>query len=302
MTRLAVWASVCAGVIGAARLPLDAVQFRSGTELVLIDVEVTRDGRPVERLSASDFELHDQGVRQTIREVSVDAVPVSLLLTLDVSGSVADGTIQQLKAAAAAAIDALGSADTAALTAFADSIALLSDWTSERRPLASAIDGLRAEGATALYDAVFASLMLRPAAPRRMLLLIFSDGIDTTSWLDAASVLAAARRTDVVVYAVSSTEAITRDDARLSRAFDRAPTLFPAVFLRRLADDCGGVTIDLNHPTDLPELFHRIVREFKQRYVISYSPQGVRPGGWHEVVVSLPRHEGLVRARRGYWR
>jgi hypothetical protein len=80
---------------------------------------------------------------------------------------------------------------------------LRSDWNADADTLRGAVADLRGAGGTSLWDAVFAALTLRDETPTvRRLVLVFSDGDDTSSWLPRNSVLDKARRTDGVVYAV----------------------------------------------------------------------------------------------------
>ena len=74
----------CWTAVAAAQQPL----YRSSTEAVLVDVQVTADRKPVTGLTAADFALKDMGVEQDVRVVSFADVPISLILVLDASASV----------------------------------------------------------------------------------------------------------------------------------------------------------------------------------------------------------------------
>ena len=52
---------------------------------------------------------------------------------------------------------------------------------------------------------------------------------------------------------------------------------------------------------DLSATFARILEEFRMRYLISYSPEGVAPGGWHELDVRVRTRGAAVKARPGYF-
>jgi hypothetical protein len=137
--------------------------------------------------------------------------------------------------------------------------------------------------------------------------LLFSDGMDTSSWLPALRVMDQARRTDAVFDAVSmppeqaSPAPAHLPDAVTRRWFFDEPVLFREQFLRVLADETGGEMIVATGPT-LRDTFVRIVTLFKSRYVLSYTPKGVPATGWHPVEVRLTRGTADVRARRGYQR
>jgi Ca-activated chloride channel homolog len=163
-------------------------RFRSGVEVVTVDALITREDRPVSGLQAGDFELRDNGVLQQIDSVTLDDAPLSMLLVLDTSSSVAGPTLHHLKQAAIAAVDSLTPNDRAAILTFAESVNLRSDWGVVSTGTRQAIMEAAAGGATSLYDAVFAALTLNDTAPgRRFVVLVFSDGGDTSSWLPASA-------------------------------------------------------------------------------------------------------------------
>jgi VWFA-related protein len=288
-------------------------RFRSSAELVLVDVQVRDGAKPVAGLTAANFELRDSGVVQKIQAVTFEDVPVSLLLALDVSGSVRGETLEHLKHAASAAAASLSRNDQGALLTFSNQVQLNSGWSEDRSALDRAIDTLTASGATSLRDCIFTAIGLRNAAAGRTLLVVFSDGDDTSSWLSPPAVLAAARETDIVVYGVRPralfeppddiTARIGERGAALARWMNEEPMLFPQLFLDRLTDDTGGDMLYVSSSRDLPAAFRRIVGDFKSRYLLTYTPTGVKAGGWHPIEVKLKGgRRGTVTARRGYAR
>ena len=314
MRRLAPALAV-ATLVAAVATALTSAQgrFRSGTEGVLVDVQVMAGGKPVAGLTASDFELKDSGVRQDVRVVSFADVPISLLLALDMSGSVEGERLDRLAKAAREAVSALRPGDQAAVLTFTDRVHLHADWTGDRASVLARLTELKAKGWTALYDAIFSAVSLREQAAGRVVLLVFSDGVDTASWLDAAAAIESARRSDMVITAVSAAarqHATSGRDARLSlgldanvrRWFDTDPVLFPYAFLEVLTDHTGGQLLQVSADEQLAPAFRRIVDEFKTRYLLTFTPKGVRADGWHPIEVRLTRVRGTVKARRGYWR
>ncbi|HEY0874865.1 MAG TPA: VWA domain-containing protein [Vicinamibacterales bacterium] len=288
-------------------------RYRSTTEAVLVDVAVTSGGTPVTGLTARNFELKDMDVKQQIEIVSFADVPISLLLVLDVSSSVTGDRLSQLKDAAGAAVDALRPGDQAALLTIRDRVTLEIGWTSDRTALRRHIDGMVARGWTALHDAVFSAIAFREDAVGRVLILIFSDGADTASWLDARRVIEAARQSDVVITAVSAMQRArptggreARDffglDANLRRWFERDPTLFPYAFLQAIAGETGGTLLHVSNDKEIASAFENTVAAFKTRYLLTYTPEGVDRPGWHPISVRLVGRRGEVTARRGYWR
>lgn len=298
-----------AGALLAATLLASGQTFRTGVEGVHVDALVLDGNRPVAGLRASDFELRDSGVVQKIESVAFEDVPLNVIFALDASESVQGEPLEHLKQAALAAIQLLRPADQAAVLTFDDYVTLRADWTTDRGSVSNAIQAAQSGGATALYDAAYAALTLRPPQPGRTLALVFSDGEDTASWLAGAASIDIGRRNDAVVYAVElgqrrpwspgyrldvhSGVQLGADAARLN-LMDR--------FLPALAQDTGGQVLNAARSDQLRERFVRILTEFRTRYLITYSPTGVDRGGWHPLQVTLKGRKGRVIARRGYLR
>jgi VWFA-related protein len=288
--------------------------FRIATEAVRVDVLVTDGRKPIAGLTSGDFELRDSGVLQSIADVGVAEVPFSMLLALDTSSSMAGAPLEQLQQAARAAIQALGPGDRAALMPFTEAIVKPTAWTDDRARLLAAIDHLESAGATSLYDAAFAALQQRDH-DRRQLLILFTDGSDTQSWLPAGVSLDLARRTETVVFSVAlssgfraagaSAKALHGDLALERRSGIRLtpqqPVLSSQDFLHELAARTGGDELQ-SSVGGLRAAFERIVTTFRTRYVLAYTPEAVPATGWHPIDVRLKNRRATVTARPGYQR
>jgi VWFA-related protein len=296
-----------ASVAGAAQQPA----FRSSVDAVRVDVGVTDHGRSIGNLSAVDFDLTDSGIRQQIEALAVEDVPLNLVFAFDVSFSIRGAPLDYLKEAARSAVASLRPIDRVALLTFSHTLRLAAAFADDRAAVNRAIDQLVANGATALTDAVSAALALRPAVDGRTLLLVFTDGLDTGSWLGPLAVIEQARRSDAVVDAVllddhssalESSGGRTVLPAQRRRWFLEEPRWFGAEFLPAIADETGGEILIANRGRDLHDAFRRIIAAFRARYVLTYSPRDVAPSGWHPIEVRLKNGKGTVRARRGYAR
>lgn len=284
--------------------------FRVLVDAVRVDALVMDGDRPVAGLKATDFEVRDSGVLQRIESVSFEDVPLSMLLALDVSSSVRGQSLENLKQAGAAVAGLLRPGDRGALLTFSDEIDLSCGWTAEHEQLARALERAQASGSTALHDAAFAALTLRDPQAGRLLILMFSDGDDTSSWLSGRTVMDIARRSDAVVYGVGLRNAPVRKLGYLvdfrSGLQPELPRVVPPEltkpFLAALAEDTGGKYIDTERSDRLRETFVQIVTEFRSRYLLTYTPTGVDTGGWHRIDVTLKNRKGSVTARRGYLR
>lgn len=287
-------------------------RFEVKVDLVQVDVQVTRRGRPVGGLTAGDFELRDNGVVQRIETVTREEVPLDLFLVLDTSASVAGEPLRALTDAARIAAQALGASDRASLMTFNHRLSEPARLSTDRRVVVAAIEKLAASGGTSLFDAVYAALVRRGESKHRALVIAFTDGYDSSSWLLPSAVLDVARQTDAVVYAVTlSPDASLPDTPVFSATRDPvggpvvvtrpAHPYRPPAFLTEIASITGGRLFHTADPRKLRDLFEQAVREMKTRYVLSYTPQGIPRGGWHALDVKLTRGRGDVIARRGYF-
>jgi Ca-activated chloride channel homolog len=278
--RLAAIAVLLAGT-GSRPMVAQGPTFSARTEMVRVDVLVTEKGQPVRGLRAADFEVLDNGVPQEVRLATFEQIPLNLVLVFDMSDSVAGERLERLQVAGRALLGGLKPEDQAALITFSHVVTLDSSLTKDVARVGMALGLAEPAGDTALVDASYAGIMLGESDVGRALVIVFSDGLDTSSWLSSEAVLDTARRTDAIVYGVSVS----------------GPK---ATFLRDLTALTGGSLFEIESTTDLSAVFLRILDEFRHRYLVSYSPRGVSPGGWHRIDVRVKGRGMSVKARPGY--
>ena len=254
--------------------------FRSRQDVVRLDVLVSRGGKPVLGLKPEDFRIKDNGVGQKAEFLSFDEVPLNVILTFDVSGSMSGDRLHDLREAGRALIAQLRTGDRGALITFSHATSVPVDLTSDTGALARALDRTGSIGQTSLVDASLAGLTFSGSEVGRSLVLVFSDGLDTSSWLEPGVVIDAARRVNAVVFAVTLGK--------------RAP------FLKDLTEATGGDVVEVKATSDLRSTFVRILSEYRQRYVVGYTPTGVPPTGFHKVEVSVAGGGVSVKTRPGY--
>jgi VWFA-related protein len=277
--RLAIVAAV--GLSGATAIA-QAPSFRARVDGVRIDVLVTENGRPMPSLTAADFDVRDNGVRQAIDLVSLGDVGVSVVLALDLSASVKGPRLATLQRAGHALVDALTPSDAAALVTFDRTAVRRVSLTTARDDVRRALDAATADGYTALIDATQAALLVGATDASRTVVMVFSDGVDTASYTAANVVIESARRANSVLYAVSAS-----DDA--------------TSFLREVTAATGGRVIEIDGDDDPTPAFLEILQEFRRRYVVTFTPSDVAGSGWHRLDVRVTRGNARVRARAGYF-
>lgn len=255
-------------------------KFSSSVEAVRVDVLVTNRGATVRGLRGGDFEVRDNGVLQTVDLVSFERMPVHVVMALDLSASVEGPRLAHLRSAGRALVGGLQRDDRAALLTFSHVVARRASLTQDRQAILDLLDAAEPAGNTSLIDAAYGAMLMAESESARGLVVVFSDGLDVSSWLAPERVLDAAKRLDAVVYGVSIHGPRPR-------------------FLEDLTDQTGGRLLDVE-PRNLGSTFLSVLNEFRDRYVLSYSPRGVTPGGWHRLDVRVKGRRGDVKARPGY--
>lgn len=279
-------AALVAIALGAAAAQEEPLVFGVEVEVVRVEVLVTRGGEPVRGLTAGNFQLRDNGIPQRLRPITFEEAPVDALLVLDMSASVMGAKLGALRDAAGAFLDGLGSEDRAALVGFQESVAVAIPLTREISRVRFGVDTALIGGGTALHDAVYLALRLPDPGARRAAVVVFSDGVDNTSWLSAEAVVEAAGRSEAVVYGVDA----------------REPGDPSSRFLKDVTQATGGRVWRVRKSDDLRNRFLDVLHDIRARYVLSYTPTGAGAAGWHQLEVDLRETKGDVLARPAYYR
>lgn len=270
---------------GALNAPAQEHTISVAAEEVRVDVLVTDKGKPIADLTAADFEVFDNGVSQEIQYAKPqEQMPIGATLVFDMSSSVSGALLSHLKNAAHGFLDDLKKEDRVALITFNNAVVLGSPLTRDIARVKLALDQAQSFGKSSLIDASYAGLVLAESRSELPLLIIFSDALDTFSWLTEEAVLETAKRSDVVIYAVSTA---------------RRPK---ESFLSDLTELTAGFLFEVESNEDLTAVFLNILDEFRQRYLVTYTPRGVPESGWHKLEVRIKNRSAKIRARTGYMR
>jgi VWFA-related protein len=295
-----------AAVMAARSLePLDqdpVASFRSGTDAVSVDVSVRRGKRPVTGLKASDFEIFDNGVRQEILDISYEKLPIDVTVLLDVSTSVTGPMLEALRRGVGQLREGLEPEDRLKLVTFDMRIRRLADFSSAAASTDAALESLAGTGTSAIFDALVVALTSPSTASRRQLIVLFSDGVDSSSVIDPPLLTEVAKRSAPTIAAVLASPTRRRVATVYARSALAAPMTVDQLY-DQLANETGGVVLRIATGNDLGSAFRRVLDDFRASYVVYFSPHGVPRGGLHTLDVRV-RGEGVdVRARRGYgWR
>jgi Ca-activated chloride channel family protein len=272
--------------------------FRANVTLVHVTATVkNRAGELVGTLRKEDFEIYDNGVRQ---EVSVfnrqTEQPLSVALIMDTSGSTGKEMRYEVNAAAGflrALLSEGNPGDAVALYAFNYDVTMLHNYTRNYTSLERQFKLLRGEGGSSVYDAVyFASRDLEMRQGRKVIVLV-TDGGDTTSARDLKAAVRSAQFADAVVYPIVVMP-ITNDAGR-NIGGENAMTL--------IAQWTGGRTFLQVNAAQLDRTFADIILELRTQYLLGFYPHNVplTKNSFHTLEIRLRSAELQVSARNGYY-
>lgn len=256
--------------------------------LVELPTVVLRDGKPVNGLQASAFQVLDEGQPVKIAKFEhVEDLPLSLGMAVDTSGSMEERMATARDAGAAFFQNVLRKGDKAFVVAFDSSPHMVQKWSSDLHEIHSGLAKLRPEESTALYDAIVYSLYNFLGVKGQKALVLVTDGKDTASKFTFEQALEYAQRAAVPVYTIGL--GIRGADLDVKQK------------LNKLTSETGGTAYYIDEVKDLAAIYADIQNELRSQYVLGFYPAPeVKSGGkWRELTVQTA--EGKVKTIRGYY-
>jgi len=279
-----------------------AATFRTGADVVSVEATVRRDKRPITGLKISDFELLDNGVPQEITDVSYERLPIDVTVVLDVSASVTGPVLDQLRQSVRQLKSDLSAKDRLKLVAFNMQVRRLADFEAPASAADAAFEKLSGYGSSAIFDSIAVALASPAQEGRRHLIVLFSDGQDSSSITDPDELFEVARRTTPTVATVLASAV----PEHMASPFARSPGKPPITIGRlydQLARETGGTVVTTAPGESLSSTFRRVLADFRSSYVLYFAPRNVDRAGSHTLQVRVKQEGVEVRARRGYvWR
>jgi Ca-activated chloride channel family protein len=295
-----VTALACATILGAALTAQQQPKLRSGIELVSLNVSVTDpEGSYVTSLEQADFEVFEDGAKQSITFFSRKQQPIALAVLLDTSNSM-EGRMGTAQEAAIGFARRLQPDDVAEVIEFSSRVNILQAFTNDANALEEAIRSTTPDGSTALYNAIYISLKSLGKIKartedeiRRQAIVVLSDGDDTSSLMPYEEVLELAKRSETAIYTIG-----LRDQREGTR-----PTFKEAEYvLRQLAQETGGRSFFPTTVHELPKIYEQISQELSTLYSIAYTSKNpLRNGAWRRIVVRVAKPGLIARTRQGYY-
>jgi Ca-activated chloride channel family protein len=282
--------ALLAGTIVLAQQPEQPV-FKATTRTVPIYATVVdSSGRLVPGLEQADFSVLDNGKPADVALFSNEPQPFTSVVMLDTSASMT-ANLKLLNRAAEQFLLRLLPVDKAQVGAFNDKIQLSGTFTNDRDELIGALNDLYFGNPTRLNDAIGTSLDALKGIDGRRVVLVFTDGEDTSSRTSFKTVLERARDEEVMVYAIGL-ESEYFNGMRVVRSR-------PARDLRRIADETGGGYFELQKTDELAPTFTRVAQELRSQYLIGFAPVAL-DNRVHKLEVKVSKTGMTVRARKSY--
>jgi Ca-activated chloride channel family protein len=273
--------------------------FRSGVDLTTVAATVSdRRGNLVADLNRDDFEVYEDGRRQTIAQFATgigegERPALHLGLLLDVSESMGDD-LAFTKTAAIKFLNLLTDAEDITVVDFDTEVRAARYRQSEFARLIERIRQKKASGNTAIYDAVGVYLDGAAALDGRKVMLLYTDGGDTRSSLPLHELIDLLKASDVTLYVIGELEHQPPSVTTQQR-----------MVLLQMAEATGGLAFFPTSVKQLDDAYAKVLAEIRAQYAIGYVPTHPRTdGSWRKVDVRVVRQDnrGLrVRARKGYF-
>ena len=281
----------------AERRP-NALTIPAGVEFVNVNVSVlnTRD-RFVTDLAREDFVILEDGVPQETTLFAQKELPLSLVVLLDMSASMA-ANVKAVRSAAQRLVSKLQPEDEAEIIQFNQGLRVLQAFTSDAQALQTAIRDARPSGSTALHNVLYITLkdLMRNGPSqqlRRRAVVLLSDGEDTASMVTDEQVMELARAAEINIYSIKIG----------APGFDREAVGEQAKYLlNALARESGGEAYFPTEVSRLAGIYDRIAQELHSQYSIGYIPTNRRlDGAWRQILVVTARQGVTLRHRQGYY-
>jgi Ca-activated chloride channel family protein len=250
---------------------------------------VSDKGRPVSGLQMSNFKVFEDGAIQKIESFEyVKNLPLALGVMVDTSASMLESLPDAEQAAMGFLDYSIGPKDRAFTVSFDNEPYLLTKLTNRKDKIFRSFAGMRAEGSTALYDAIVYGLYQFTGVKGKKALVILTDGKDTASKFDFETALEYVRRAGIAIYGIGLKISGVDLDVKYK--------------LNKLAQATGGQTFYIDSAKNLEAIYRQINEELRSQYLLTY--YSTNPAGkdkWRKVEVKVEPTTLQARTLSGYY-
>ena len=272
----------------AALYGQENVTFRTESRLVEVYATVRdHDGRYVDGLARERFQVSDNGAVQPVVAFESNSMRLSCAILLDTTGSMADA-LPTVKNSVLRMIDELRADDNVAIYSFNTGLYRLVDFTTDKAAAKQAVLRTRAAGTTALFDAISELARDITRWSGKKAIVVFTDGDDNASLLNARSAVRRAKSAGVPVYAIAEGEAL-QSKALLTE-------------LKDIAEMTGAQFHQAKKAKEIGPIFQEISADLQHTYMLAYKAPPAEDEHWRTIGVMV---NGLknpkIRAKEGYF-
>jgi VWFA-related protein len=267
--------------------PYEVSEHADVTGILLETSVYDAKGRFVSDLDPSSFKVFEDGVTQTMDQVTKETIPTDLVLLVDNSQSMSR-RMDFVRLASERQGSTLRTGDTVVVAPFNAHVGTITGPTADRSTISEAIAAMRSGGGTALFDSILEAVRLLQNSANRRAIVLVTDGYDENSKATIDDVLEAVERSQATVYVVG-----VGGVAGISLKGEQ--------MLRRIAQRSGGGVFFPPRETEIVSAAQAIATDTHSRYLITYTPKNQKnDGAWRAVSVEVP--EGFrARTRSGYF-
>lgn len=290
------------------------------TNLVTTPVTVLdRNGRFIPNLKQKDFKIFENGVAQRVTHFQSETTPFTVILMIDISPSTRY-SIDDIRYAAVTFVNQLRPEDKVMVVNFDRQVRVMTEPTSDKKALFTAIYKSQFGSGTSLYEAVDAAINMDfVQTPGRKAVVIFTDGVDTTSrQASYESTVAAVEEVDALVYPIRyNTQVPTSQNAQLAMIQQNMPPGVMAQlgrgqtdmeyqlgkeYLNTIATNSGGRIFEAEAMGDLDKAFKGVADELRQQYAVGYYPDDTgKPGDRKKIKIDvIGKPSAIVRSKTTY--
>jgi len=268
--------------------------FRAGVDLATMAVTVTdRKGQIIADLTKDDFEIFEDGRKQAIEFFAQgdgdSAPPMHVGLMVDASGSMSSD-MKLAQGAAIKFLNMLSAAEDITLVDFDTQVRITRYPQRDFARLVERIRLRKADGMTALYDALGTYLDGADSLDGRKVMVMYTDGGDTRSALTMSDTVELLKASNVTVYAIGLIENTGSYRGQMQQT------------LRRFAETTGGQAFFPTAMKEVESAYAKVLAEIKGQYHLGYqSANTATDGAWRKVEIKVKRPDVRIRSRKGYF-
>jgi Ca-activated chloride channel family protein len=261
------------------------------SSIVVVNATITdASGNHVSGIKQNQFSLFENGAEQEISFFAAEETPFAAVILIDTSGSM-EQRVSLARSAAIKFLDGLRDVDSSEIYRFDSKVVLVQKF-SNSRDVGDKFFDLKADGMTALNDAVYqAAKDLGDRPEKRRAIIVLSDGEDTISRRSADKALKAALAVNASIYTIDMAGIETNGRQRAQNQG----------VLRNFAEKTGGTFIATPGGVAMRETFRKIVEELGRQYTLAYQPKNqTKDGKWRTIEVRVAKPNLTIRTRKGY--